>query len=75
MRRAAIRQPMCAASVDWQAMKPVRRVIPTPAWLRPLIRGATRIAMNAPAWVPGWLKNAPLRLTALVLRAWIAIVR
>ncbi len=56
-------------------MKPPRRVIPTPSWLRPVIRWATRVSMNAPAWVPGWLKNAPLKLTSFVLRAWIAIVR
>lgn len=56
-------------------MKPLRRVIPAPAWLRPVIRWATRVSMNAPAWVPGRLKNAPLRLTALVLRAYVAIVR
>lgn len=56
-------------------MKPHRRVIPTPAWLRPVIRWATRVSMNAPAWVPGWLKNTPLKLTALLLRAWVAILR
>lgn len=55
-------------------MKPPQRVIPTPGWLRPLIRWAARVAMNAPAWVPGWLKNAPLKLTSLVLRAYVAIV-
>ena len=55
-------------------MKP-HRVIPTPAWLRPAIRWATRVAVNAPAWVPKWLKNAPLKLTSLVLRAYVAIVR
>lgn len=56
-------------------MKPPRRVIAAPVWLRPAIRWATRLSMNAPAWVPGWLKNAPLRLTALVLRAYVALVR
>ncbi len=56
-------------------MKPQRRVIPTPGWLRPVIRWATRVSMSAPAWVPHWLKNAPLKLTSLVLRAWIAILR
>lgn len=56
-------------------MKPPRRVIPTPAWLRPVIRWATRVSMSAPAWVPNWLKNAPLKLAALVLRAYVAIVR
>lgn len=56
-------------------MKPARRVIPTPAWLRPVIRWATRFAMNAPAWLPGWLKNAPLKPASLVLRAWVALVR
>jgi len=56
-------------------MKPPHRVIPTPSWLRPVIRWATRLAMNAPAWVPRWLKNAPLKLASLVLRTYIAIVR
>lgn len=52
-----------------------QRVIPTPGWLRPVIRWATRVSMNAPAWVPGWLKNAPLKLSSLLLRAYVAIVR
>lgn len=56
-------------------MKPPHRVIPTPAWLRPVIRWATRVSINSPAWVPGWLKNTPLKLTSLVLRAYVAIVR
>lgn len=56
-------------------MKPPHRVIPTPAWLRPVIRWATRVSVYAPAWVPGWLKNAPLKLTSLVLRAYIAVLR
>lgn len=56
-------------------MKPPRRVIPTPAWLRPVIRWATRVSMSAPAWVPNWLKDAPLKLAAFVLRAYVAIVR
>lgn len=56
-------------------MNPPRRVIPTPGWLRPVIRWAARVAINAPAWMPGWLKNVPLKLAALVLRAYVAIVR
>lgn len=56
-------------------MKPPPRVIPTPSWLRPVIRWATRFAMHAPAWVPNWLKHAPLKLSSLVLRAYVAIVR
>ena len=64
-----------ATALDWAPMKPARRIIPAPAWLRPVIRWATRVSMNAPAWVPNWLKNAPLKLTSLVLRAYVAIVR
>ena len=56
-------------------MKPPQRVIPTPGWLRPVIRWATRFSLNAPAWLPARLKNAPLKLSSLVLRAWIAILR
>ncbi len=56
-------------------MKPARRIIPAPALLRPVIRWATRVSMNAPAWVPTWLKNTPLKLASLFLRVYVAIVR
>ena len=37
-------------------------------WLRPVIRWATRFALNAPSWLPAWVRNAPLRLASRVLR-------
>ena len=38
------------------------------AWLRPYTRWATRVSINAPAWLPQALRNAPLKLSTLVLR-------
>jgi hypothetical protein len=52
-----------------------RRPIATPGWLRPLIRGSTRFSLNAPHWVPVILRNAPLKLSSLVLRQYCRIVR
>lgn len=56
-------------------MKPSRRVVPAPGWLRPVIRWATRFSLNAPQWTPAAIKNAPLKLTSYVLRAYNAFKR
>ena len=37
-------------------------------WLRPVIRWATRFALNSPSWLPAVVRNSPLRLSSLVLR-------
>jgi len=39
-------------------------------WLRPYTRWATRFSLNAPRWLPKVLRNAPLKLSALVLRGY-----
>ncbi len=52
-----------------------RRPIATPGWLRPLIRGSTRFSLNAPRWMPQVLRNAPLKLSSLVLRQYYRLVR
>lgn len=56
-------------------MKPSPRVIPAPGWFRPVIRWATRFSLNSPAWLPQWLKNAPLKMTSYLLRGYTALVR
>lgn len=56
-------------------MKRPPRVIPTPGWLRPVIRWATRCSLNAPAWLPQRIKNAPLKMTSYLLRGYTALVR
>jgi hypothetical protein len=60
---------------DTRTMHNTRRPIATPGWLRPLIRGSTRFSLNAPKWVPGVLRNAPLKLSSLVLRQYYRLVR
>ena len=58
-----------------RTMHNTRRPIATPGWLRPLIRGSTRFSLNAPQWVPVVLRNAPLKLSSLVLRQYYRLVR
>jgi hypothetical protein len=47
--------------------KPNNPVKPT-QWLRPVIRWATRFSLAAPKWLPDFVRFAPLRSTAFVLR-------
>lgn len=56
-------------------MKQNPRVIPTPEWLRPVIRWAARFSLNSPDWLPAVLKNAPLKMTSYILRGYTALVR
>jgi hypothetical protein len=58
-----------------RTMPNTRRPIATPGWLRPLIRGSTRFSLNAPPWVPVVVRNAPLKLSSLVLRQYYRLVR
>ena len=51
------------------------RPIPTPGFLRPVIRWATRVSLNAPQWVPVAIRNAPLRMTRYLLRVYAALMR
>ncbi len=37
-------------------------------WLQPYTRWATRLAMDAPPWLPAIVRHLPLRLASLVLR-------
>jgi hypothetical protein len=37
-------------------------------WLRPVIRWATRFSLAAPAWLPDFVRFAPLRSASFVLR-------
>lgn len=40
-------------------------------WVRPLTRWATRFSMNCPGWVPAGVRNAPLKLSALILKRYV----
>ena len=44
-------------------------------WLRPYTRWATRFSINTPHWVPALLRNAPLKLSSLVLRGYHRALR
>ena len=47
-----------------------RRFIELTRWLRPFIRWSARFALNSPAWLPSFIRNAPLRMSSFVLRCY-----
>lgn len=47
-----------------------RRFVEKTSWLRPYTRWATRFALNTPRWLPAGLRNAPLKLSSLILRGY-----
>ena len=47
-----------------------RRFVELTAWLRPYTRWATRFSLNAPQWLPALVRNAPLKLSAFILRCY-----
>lgn len=51
------------------------RFVEKTSWLRPYTRCATRFSLNAPRWLPGVLRNAPLKLSSLVLRGYHRALR
>jgi hypothetical protein len=48
-----------------------RRFVEKTRWLRPYTQWATRFSLAAPAWVPAWMRHAPLRLSSRVLRFYL----
>lgn len=44
-------------------------------WLRPYTRWSARFAMNAPAWVPGFIRNLPIKTVNLILRGYHRALR
>lgn len=56
-------------------MRQQQRFVQSTQWLRPVTRWATRFSLNAPQWLPAPLRNAPLRLTSLVLKAYHRVLR
>lgn len=52
-----------------------RRFVELTTWLRPFTRWATRFSLNSPQWLPAMLRNAPLRMTSLVLRCYHLALR
>ncbi len=47
-----------------------RRFVEKTSWLRPYTRWATRVSLNSPGWLPGAVRNAPLKLSSLILRGY-----
>ncbi|NCN71420.1 MAG: hypothetical protein GW907_09820 [Betaproteobacteria bacterium] len=56
-------------------MNQQQRFVKATQWLRPVTRWATRVSLNAPQWLPGAVRNAPLRCTSLVLKAYHLVLR
>jgi hypothetical protein len=52
-----------------------KRFVESTMWLRPFTRWATRFAMNSPQWLPAGVRNAPLKLSALILRRYHKAMR
>ena len=52
-----------------------RRFVELTAWLRPYTRWATRVSLNSPQWIPTVLRNAPLKLSSLILRGYYLVLR
>jgi hypothetical protein len=70
-----------SANSHYLAMKPPRnpqdqrRFVEATQWLRPVTRWAARFSLAAPQWIPGVLRNAPLRLTSLILSGYHRVLR
>lgn len=47
-----------------------RRFVEKTSWLRPYTRWATRFSLSSPRWLPAGLRNAPLKLSSLILRGY-----
>ena len=52
-----------------------RRLVESTHWLRPFTRWATRFSLNAPQWLPAFVRNAPLKLSSLILRGYHRALR
>lgn len=52
-----------------------RRFVEKTSWLRPYTRWATRVSLSAPGWLPAALRQAPLKVSALILRGYHRALR
>ena len=52
-----------------------QRFVNSTRWLRPVTRWATRFSLYSPPWLPALVRNAPLKLTSLVLRGYHRALR
>ena len=52
-----------------------QKMVGATQWLRPYTRWSARFAMNAPAWVPGFIRNLPLKTVNLILRGYHRALR
>jgi hypothetical protein len=57
------------------AMLDKQRFVNATQWLRPYTRWATRFSLNSPQWLPAWVRHAPLKLSALILRGYHRFLR
>jgi hypothetical protein len=51
------------------------RNFPTPSWFRPVVRWCAGFALNAPTWMPLPIRNAPLRMSSVLLRFYFRAIR
>lgn len=56
-------------------MHPNQKLVSATQWLRPFTRWATRFSLNAPQWLPGVVRNAPLNVSKLILRGYHLVLR
>ncbi|MCB8747372.1 hypothetical protein LHU53_10685 [Rhodoferax sp. U2-2l] len=52
-----------------------RRFVEKTSWLRPYTRWATRVSLNSPGWLPSAVRNAPLKLSSLILRGYHQVLK
>ena len=52
-----------------------QKMVGATQWLRPYTRWSARFAMNAPTWVPGFIRHAPIKSVNLILRGYQRVLR
>lgn len=58
-----------------RTMQDRQKFVAATRWLRPFTRWSASFAMAAPAWVPGFIRHAPLKLVNLILRGYQRLLR
>lgn len=65
---------LVASRYHWH-MQDRRKFVAATQWLRPYTRWSAAFAMQAPAWVPGFVRHLPLKLINLILRGYQRLLR
>lgn len=61
--------------VTMRSMIDKQKMAAATQWLRPYTRWSARFAMAAPAWVPGFIRHAPIQSVNLILRGYQHVLR